>query len=341
MEELHTDSPVPPSKLTVGIVYNLKGRSETKTDDEDAEYDSIDTVYAIRDVLRRHGYGTVLLEADEGLADRLRQTRPDIAFNIAEGRSGRGREAQVPAVLHMYGIPFTGSDETTLCLALDKALTKRLLRSYHVRTPDYEVLHPGERYHGHMAFPAIVKPDAEGSSKGIRQKCVVRGREELTALLSCNEASYHEDMLVEQYIEGREFTVGALGNGADLQVFEPMEIAFRHPTQDEFHVYSFDVKKHYKEHIEYHCPAALTDGQRRELMETTRKVFDVLGCQDFARMDYRMARDGTIYFIEANPLPGLAPGYSDYPMLAGFSGVAYDTLVMGVFDSALRRLGMA
>lgn len=340
MDELHTDSPVPPPPLTVGIVYNLKGQTAVKTEDEDAEYDSIETVHAIAGVLEANGYATVLLEADDALPDKLRQTRPDIAFNIAEGRCGRGREAQVPAVLQLYGIPFTGSDETTLCLALDKALTKRLLRSYHVRTPDYTVFHPGQRCQGHIAFPSIVKPVAEGSSKGIREKCVVNSREELDALLRINDVSYHEDMLVEQYIEGREFTVGVLGNGADLRVFEPMEIAFRHPTQGQFHVYSFDVKKHYKEHIEYHCPAALTQAQRRELMNTTAKVFAALGCQDFTRMDYRMAPDGTLYFIEANPLPGLAPGYSDYPMLAQGSGVDYDALVLGVLRAALKRLGM-
>lgn len=343
MELQNDDSPLPPQLLKVGIVYNLKERKEQRRDDEDAEYDSIDTVFAIRGALEKHGCEVTLLEADANLPDKLRDSDIDIAFNIAEGIRGRGREAEIPALLNLYGIPYTGSDETTLCIALDKALTKRLLRSYHIKTPNYSLITCGSSVAAGLSgvrYPSIVKPNAEGSSKGIRGKCVVRGPEELKNLLAGNLEAYREDMLVEEYIDGREFTVGVLGNGASTRVFEPMEIAFKHPTQEDFSVYSFDVKREYKKHIEYRCPSDISGKIRKALINTTKKVYDILGCKDFTRMDYRVSNDGEVYFIEVNPLPGLAPGYSDYPMLADFCGMGYDELIASVLDSAAARQGL-
>lgn len=338
MEQFDSDVPLPPAH--VAIIYNLKKKTVSANDDEEAEYDSIDTVYAIRAALEKGGCRVSLFEADEKLATRLDADRPDIAFNIAEGIRGRGREAEVPALLNMYGIPFTGSDETTMCLALDKALAKRLVRSYGIRTPDYALIVRGGRYSGKLAFPIIVKPNAEGSSKGIREKCVVRDRAELDALIAHNSGVYGADMLAEQYIAGREFTVGVLGNGDDVRVFEPMEISFKHSTQDEFCVYSFGVKKDYKKHIEYRCPSDIPQKVRDEMIRASRRIYAILGCLDFARLDFRVSQDGTPYFIEANPLPGLAPEYSDYPMLAGFCGVSYDELVLSILKAAAARYGI-
>lgn len=339
LEQLDSDVPLPPAPLKTGIIYNLKQNPQSEDDDSEAEYDSLTTVHAIRDVLEKHGCEVVLLEADATLPEKLKNSEIDIAFNIAEGIRGRGREAEIPALLNLYGIPFTGSDETTMCLALDKALTKRLLRSYHITTPDYALICSGTAKTGKITYPAIVKPNAEGSSKGIRGKCVVKNASELKELVENNLSVYGEDMLVEEYIGGREFTVGVLGNGDETRVFEPMEIIFRHTTQDSFCVYSFDVKREYKKHIEYRCPADISEKTREEMINTTRRVYDVLGCKDFARMDYRVSEDGTVYFIEANPLPGLAPGYSDYPMLAAFCGTEYEELVVAVLNAALKRRG--
>ena len=340
MEQLDSDVPLHAAPLKVGIVYNLKKEKAPLHDDEEAEYDSISTVYAIRDVFERHGYTVCLLEADGELPDKLRDSGIDIAFNIAEGIRGRGREAEIPAILNLYGIPFTGSDETTLCLALDKALTKRLLRTYHIKTPDYAVCSSASVRLKNIRYPAIVKPNAEGSSKGIRERCVINSAAELMELLHGELETYRQEMLIEEYVAGREFTVGALGNGDAVRIFEPMEIVFKHPTHGNYSVYSFDVKREYKEHIEYRCPSDITARERQTLMDYTRKTFAALGCRDFARMDFRMTEDGEIYFIEANPLPGLAPGYSDYPMLAELCNVSYDKLVLSVLEAALTRYGL-
>lgn len=343
MESRSEEVPLqPPHKCQkVGIIYNLKKGLSGPIEDMEAEYDSIDTVYAIRDALEHAGLLTELLEAGPDLAEKLRASKIDIAYNIAEGFTGRGREAQVPALLNILGIPFTGSDETTLCLALDKALTKRLIATYHICTPRYQLLSPDRPLHAcGLRYPVIIKPDAEGSSKGISEISVVKSAEELRTLTRRSFESYHEDVLAEEYISGREFTVGLLGNGPETQVFRPMEIIYRRPTQGDYTVYSYGVKRNYKEYIDYQCPAHLTAEQEKEMTKTARRIYEVLGCRDFGRVDFRMSEDGKIWFIEMNPLPGLAPGYSDYPMLAEFCGVPYEQLVLSVLRAGAKRCGL-
>ena len=326
---------------TVGIIYNVKSGHKDGPEDEEAEYDNLDTVHAIKEVLESMNLQVHLLEADEELVSNLKQNPIDIAFNIAEGKRGRGREAEVPAILNLLGIPFSGSDETTLCIALDKAITKRLITSAHIRTPKYAVLQQGKTLNlSGLTYPIIIKPNAEGSSKGISDVSIVESKAELNELVKKNHMLYHQDMLAEEYIEGREFTVGVLGNGKDRHIFPPMEIKYKKSTQGNYHVYSYPVKQDYKNYVAYECPAKLTPAQEQEMIKTTAKICDLLGCLDFARVDYRMDYEGKIYFIEINPLPGLAPGYSDYPMLADFSGMDHKTLVQNVFLSAVKRHGM-
>jgi len=339
MEDVPKSSPVP--RCHVGITYNLKKGVDSNVADIEAEYDNIETVWAIKKALEQYGCSVDLLEADEYLPERLKKAKVDIIFNIAEGTYGRGREAQVPALLNFYRIPFTGSDETTLCIALDKALTKRLLSSYKVRTPKYKIISKeNQDWNTSFPFPAIVKPNAEGSSKGISDVAIVNTKEELKTLVQKNLAAYGQDMPVEEDIAGREFTVGVFGNGEEIHVFPPMEIVFIN-NQDLYNIYSYPVKQEYKKHVRYDCPALIDRGTEEEMVETAKKIYRVLACKDLARMDFRLSNEGKLYFIEINPLPGLAPGYSDFPMLAQFSGMDYDSLVQNVLCSALKRHGLA
>jgi D-alanine-D-alanine ligase len=329
-----------PAQLRVGLTFNLKKHITSNVADIEAEYDNIETVLAIRDALQDENCQVELLEATEELPVKLSRHSVDIVFNIAEGIQGRGREAQVPAILNFFKIPFAGSDETTLCLALDKALTKRVLSTYHIRTPKYKVISKDrQRWSGSFSYPAIVKPNAEGSSKGISDVAIVTNKQELKSLASQNLNLYKQDMLVEEYIGGREFTVGIVGNGEDLRVFPPMEIVYLN-KKNQFNIYSYNVKQNYKKLIRYDCPAALDADTEAEMMNTARKIYEILDCKDFARMDFRLSEDGLLYFIEINPLPGLAPGYSDYPMLAEFNGVDYASLVRSILKSALKRHGL-
>lgn len=338
MEKLDLEDPLPDGAKTIGIIYNLKKGEGVNTYDDEAEYDSIDTINAIKAALETRKHNVILLEADKALPEKLKNAHLDLAFNIAEGFGGRSREAQIPAMLNFFGIPYTGSDATTLCIALDKALTKRLLASYRILTPGYALLSYDSPIKAlRLKYPVIVKPNAEGSSKGITDASIVRSDTELINLLNRNFDLYHEPMLAEEYIEGREFTVGIIGNGAGMKVFRPMEIIYKKHTQEDFDVYSYNVKQNYKEYIDYRCPARLTAKQESEMVKTSEKIYNILGCRDFSRIDFRMSSDGNIYFIEINPLPGLAPDYSDYPMLAGFNGVSYNDLINDILEAALIR----
>ncbi|MFA6948901.1 MAG: ATP-grasp domain-containing protein, partial [Eubacteriales bacterium] len=337
-----TDYEVPlPKPLTVGITYTLKKETSDKAPDSEAEFDSIDTVNAIAAALEKHGCKTMLLEADASLAEKLKNgAKPDIIFNIAEGRGGRGREAQIPELLDMLGIPYAGSDGTALAVSLDKDMTKRLLSTWNVKTPKSAVVgRAGLKGTEKLKFPVIVKPNAEGSGKGITDVSVAADSAALGTLIDKNIALYGEDMLAEEYISGREFTVGLIGNGDSLRVFEPMEIIYNKKTDGNYCVYSYNVKQNYKAYVEYRCPADIDKKTSDKLKKSARAAFCGLGCSDFARADFRLSDNGEVYFIEINPLPGLAPGYSDYPMLADFNGVTYDELIYGVLCAALKRLG--
>jgi len=341
MEEKNDDVPLSPARIVVGIVFNCKRGMNRQTPDAEAEYDSMDTVHAIRDVFIGAGMKTVLLECDETLARKLSDSHIDIAFNIAEGVGGRGREAEAPALFNLLGVPYTGSDETALCVALDKALCKKLLSASRVLTPRFRVFTSENNIRpGGLRFPVIVKPNAEGSSKGIPDACVASDEAEFKALVRRELQLYGGPVLAEEYIHGREFTVGLLGNGDSLRVFPPMEIVFRGNTVGNYKVYSYGVKQAYTKYVRYESPAKLDEKTETNMIRTARRVYEALGCRDFARVDFRLAEDGKLYFIEINPLPGLAPGYSDYPMLAEFAGVPYRELVLAVLSAGMRRYGL-
>lgn len=338
--ELESTDPLPGGhRYTVGLTYNLKKGIKSNIEDIEAEFDSIETVNAIKEALERLNCTVELLEADTGIISRLVQMKPDIVFNIAEGLDGRGREAHIPALLNFLHIPFTGSDETTLCIALDKALTKRILTTFGVKTPKYQLIkHPSE-FIKKLNFPLIVKPNAEGSSKGISDFAIVNNNDELKGLIEKNYEMYKQPMLVEEYIKGREFTVGIIGNGDETIVFPPMEIKYK-KKEEKYNIYSYTVKKNYKEYVEYICPPQLGKKIEEKMVRTAKKIYESLSCRDFSRIDFRLSLEGEVYFLEINPLPGLAPGYSDFPMIGEFNGIDYGTLIKMVLNSALKRYGM-
>lgn len=341
MEKCDSEVPLGDGVPLIGIIYNIKQGKQSEAPDAEAELDNIETVYAIQNALEKHGLRTVLLLADKELPEKLRAQPVDIAFNIAEGISGRGREALVPSLLDLLDIPYTGSDATTLCLALDKAITKRLLSTYRVRTPHYAVIKRDSSLRlSNMHYPIIIKPNAEGSSKGIGDCSVVSNVQELRTLVSKNFSLYGGDMLAEEYISGREFTVGVLGNGVETKVFSPMEIVYNKNTQGNYCVYSYNVKQNYQEYVSYVCPANIDETIEKEMMDAAKRIYEIMGCHDFSRVDFRLNPEGKSYFIEINPLPGLAPNYSDYPMLAEACGVPYDELVFGVLEAAAKRCGV-
>lgn len=329
-----------PPPLVVGISYNLKKGIVSECEDIEAEYDSYDTIEAISNVFRANGAEVVSLEADCSFVEKLKSSKVDFVFNIAEGTNGRGREAHVPSILNFLGIPFSGSDETTLCLSLDKEMTKRFLSTYQIDTPRCSIIKTSEyELDPSLRFPLIIKPNHEGSGKGISDLAVVDSKDELDELVKKNLRLYGQPMLVEEFIRGREFTVGILGNGSDMVVFEPMEICYLSDKRENM-IYSYKIKKDYKKYVEYKCPSSLDRETTERMKEVAATIYNALECRDFSRIDFRLSEDRTIYFIEINPLPGLAPGYSDYPMLAQFCGMDYDKLVLNILNCGLKRYNM-
>lgn len=330
-------SPEKSDQLRVGFTFNVKRPGGKALDDSEAEYDSPVTIKAIATALESLGHKVIQLEANSELPHQLMESKVDVVFNIAEGVSGRNREAQVPALCELCGIPYTGSDAATLALALDKALAKRLLRQHNVLTPDFQVMSTGrEKLAPGLRFPLIVKPIAEGSSKGIAAKGVVDDEASLRKVVKELVDRYKQPALVEEYISGREFTVGLLGERRP-RVLPPMEIVFKDASNTR-PVYDHEVKQDCFKHVSYQCPAKLTPQELKAVERAARDTFAALDCRDVARVDLRMNAQGQVYVLEANPLPGLTPDYSDLVLIAKAAAMDYRTLIAEILAGGLKRL---
>jgi D-alanine-D-alanine ligase len=246
--------------------------------------------------------------------------------------SGRSREAQVPSLCELRGIPYTGSDSATLSLCLDKALTKRLLVD--VDTPAFQVLTTGREKLRAFRYPVIVKPNAEGTSKGITRKSVCDDEAKLREVARELIERYGQPALVEEYVSGRELTVGLLGERRP-RVLPPMEVVFL--KQSDRPVYDYECKQHWPEHVRYECPANLTKDELRAVEKACRTTFMTLGCRDVARVDLRLTPEGRVFVIEVNPLPGLTPDYSDLCLIANGAKIDYRTLIGDILSGAIKR----
>jgi len=324
--------------MRIGLAYDLKSAVPVEGGPEDAleEYDSRETVEAIAAALSAAGHQTVLLGGGGEFLENIQRERVDFVFNIAEGRGNSpSRESQVPAILEMLGIPFTGSDAHCLTVCLDKPLAKRLVAEAGVSTPAWQVI-DGEAALAALAwerFPAIVKPAYEGSSKGIRLSSVVDSRPQLHQEISRLLNDYNQPALVEEFIGGDEVTVGIVGN-APPKVIGMMRILPR--KRVERFVYSLEVKRDYLNLVDYESPPRLDDRVLAAITAASLKVFRCLSCRDFARVDFRLGADGAPYFLEINPLPGLG-SYSDLVIIALKLGWTHQGLVQAVFEAARQR----
>ncbi len=328
--------------MKIGITYDLKAdlpASADLPDDFQEEFDSPVTIDAIAAALEGLGHQVERLGDGRELLEHLLHDPPDFVFNIAEGHGiGRSREARVPAVLEMLGIPYTGSDPLTLSVTLDKDCAKRLVQSAGVTVPRWAAWGPDDRLdeigtRRHLPWTAIVKPAWEGSSKGIRGKCVADTPEELIEAIENHRRAYRQPILVEEYIEGDELTVGIVGNSPP-QIIGVMRVL---PTQkEERFIYSLEVKRDYLQRVRYECPARLPPERLRAVEVAALDVYRTLGCRDVARIDFRL-KDGMPYFLEVNPLPGLNPESSDLVILARLAGWSYEQLIESILRAAVTR----
>lgn len=327
-------------RVRVGLLYNLKRIDPTvEGEDRDAEFDAASTIDAVARAIESHGCEVVRLEATPDLVNTLPRAGIDVGFNIAEGLAGRSREAQVPALLELIGIEYTGSDPAALSLTLDKGLAKRVVAQAGVPTPGWATWRRVPRkLPDWIEFPLMVKPVAEGSSKGVVARSVVRDEAELRGSVDAIVAKYRQPALVERFLSGREFTIGLLG-GVRPTVLPPMEIVFTDPAV-EHPIYSFEHKIAADAAVRYEVPASVDPPLARELASVARRAYTALGCRDVGRVDIRLDAAGHANFIECNPLPGLTPEWSDLCMIATAAGMTYDGLIGAILHPALRRAGL-
>lgn len=312
-------------------------------DDDEEEFDSPETIHTLKETLESFGHEVEPLGDGEPLLRRLLSgPRPDFVFNIAEGRGvGRSREARVPAVLEMLGIPYSGSDPLTLSAALDKDCAKRLVQAAGVMTPGWVLVNdseslPNTESLADLPWPRIVKPAYEGSSKGVRNVCLVYTPEEQEAVVREMHPQYRQPLLVEEFIDGAELTVGVVGNRPP-EVLGIMRVVPTAEADGPF-VYSLEVKRDWKRRVRYECPAQLNHAENQAVIRAALWSWRALGCRDVARIDFRL-RGGVPYFLEANPLPGMSPTSGDLVVLSGLQGLGYPDLVRKILESALQRIG--
>lgn len=340
--------------MRIGIACTLKPSGPLPTgapDDLHEEFDSPVTVNAIAEVFRSLGHTVAELGDGRQFIEAVLKQPPDLVFNFAEGAGvSRSRESRVPAVCEMLGIPCSGSDPLTLGLALDKDLTRRFAESLGVTVPKGITLAPppGE-YDGDYAefapvleeaglpLPVIAKPTFEGSSKGIRNRCLIKLAADFGPTIVELWKAYQQPVLVEEFIAGDEVTVGLVGNDPP-QSLGIMQMIPKQATAADF-VYSLEVKRNWHDAVEYVAPAKLPPDVSRAIEADAMTIFAGLGCRDVARADFRV-RDGVPYFLEINPLPGLNPESSDLCYLAYRMGLTYPQLIGLILDAATARCGL-
>lgn len=350
-------------KYRVAVLANLKknapkwhGMAEDQWDDLDSEK----TVNALVDAIRAGGHESDFLEGDITLLDTVRKYKPDICFNICEGHFGDAREAQVPAILEMLRIPYTGSKVLTLALTLDKPMTKRVLTYHDLPTPPFQVFERvDEPLSTDMTFPLFVKPSREGTGMGVSLKSVVNDENELREQVDYVLKRYQQTALVEKFIDGREVTVGIVGNlrgpvarrmphdedlpriQAGLHFLPPMEVDLN-PYLESDAVYSNRLKVDLADQLNYLCPAPIEEELLDDLNWYAAAVFRVVGALDVSRVDFRLDANDNMkpYILEINPLPGLSPGISDLVIEAEADGIGHTELVNQILNTALKRLGM-
>ena len=350
--------------MHIALLANLKKNApswEGMSPDRWDDLDSVETIQSIMAALEAGGHRATFLEGNLSLVDELPRVKPDLCFNICEGYFGDGREAHVPVLLEMLRLPYTGSQVLTLALALDKPMTKRVLYYHGLPTPAFQVFERlDEALEPELRFPLFVKPSREGTGMGVTAESVVRDDGELRGQLRRLFERYDQPVLVERFVEGREVTVGLVGNlhspvawrvpqdedaprvTRGLHFFPPLEVDMARYPAEEAGIYTSRIKTELAHEFHYLCPAPLDADLVEELNWLAAAVFRITGSLDVARVDFRLdaAEGDKPYILEINPLPGLNPGYSDLCVEAEAGGWSYEQLINTIVDLAAERYGL-
>lgn len=324
--------------LFIGLCYDLKADNLKAgfSASEVMEFDDEETIIGLEDALFQLGHKVERIGNGRELALRLAKgDHWDLIFNVAEGLKGRSREAQVPAVCELFAQPYTFSDPLTCALTLDKALAKRVVRDRGLPTAPFEVVStPEEAAAVSLPVPLFLKPMAEGSSKGVTSCSLVQEREELVAVCQELLEQFHQPVLVETFLPGREVTVGIVGNASTARVVGVMEVVFT--DKAETAAYTALNKEEYLERVSYRL---VTDEEpiAAQAQWLALDIYHALNCRDVARVDLRCDASGVLQFLEVNPLPGLSYVYSDVPIMAELAGLSYVKLIDEIVEAAWQR----
>lgn len=326
--------------MHVGLTYDLKSAylAMGVSPEDAAEFDKEETIDGIENALRELGHETDRIGHAKALVKRLEaDDRWDLVFNICEGMHGVAREAQVPAILDLYGVPYVFSDPLVLALTLHKGLTKRVVRDAGVPTSDFCVYETAEDLQGlRFGSPFFVKPVAEGTGKGCSSKSIVRDRAALVDVCDELVARFGQPALIEPYLTGREFTVGITGTGRRAQVVASMEIVLLENAEKG--VYSYSNKGHYEDRVVYRPCDTAQDPVAAAAERVSLNAWSALGCRDGGRVDIRCDANQSPLFLEVNPLAGLNPKDSDLVILARMANITYTELIGRIMASAIARL---
>jgi len=327
--------------MTIGLTFDLRSAylAQGYTEDQVAEFDFDETVDGLEAAIAALGHTPVRIGTAKQLCQRLvAGERWDLVYNIAEGLHGRSREAHVPCLLEVYDIPYTCSDPLVCALTLDKALTKRVVRDAGLATPAFAVITSVDQAHQcGLTFPVFAKPVAEGTGKGIGADSRILDFAQLERVCARLLATYQQPVLVEEYLPGREFTVGIVGTGTRARVIGTMEVEVLGAADQA--IYSYENKELCDTRCRYSTPPR--DAVREAIEALALGAFRVLECRDVARVDIRLDARGQPAFIEINPLPGMHPTHSDLPMIATRAGISYEQLVAMILASACERVPAA
>ena len=332
-------------KLKVAFCCNIR-----HADDEfNIEFEPEETIEHVKLGIEAAGWEYMLIEADENCYENLKKHRPDIVFNRAEGVRGESRESQIPAFCEMLGIPYVGSGIMANAIGLDKPTTKMILEYHGLKTAPFQVLESfDEPLRKSLTYPLILKPSHEGSSIGINWDNVVNDESTLRVKLAEMLETYKQPILIEKFIDGREFSVGLVGNYIDSEeptVLPILEVDFTNFPPELGRVLGQKAKSVMDDSSNYKCPAEIDDALRERIEAHAKASFKALDCKDWARMDYRYDSHGELYFLEVNTLPGIdydvvRDELSFYPMMWYAIGKKFPDMVKDVIEAALRRYGL-
>jgi len=331
-----------PNTLNIAFVCNTRQSS----DEFNVEYEPQDTINKVKFAIEKMGHKYLRIEANEDCYENLKKIKPDLVLNRAEGIRGESRESHIPAMCEMLSIPYVGSGVMTNAIGLDKPTTKMILAYNGIKTAPFQVFYSLEdNFSSNLCFPVILKPSHEGSSIGINWDNVVHNEENLRKKLKEMLETYKQPILCEEFIDGREFSVGIVGNyfpEEDPLVLPILEVDFTRFPKELGNVLGQKAKTVFDSSKNYICPAQISQELKSRLEEQAKLAYKVLNCLDWARLDYRMDKNGELYFLEVNTLPGIDyciehDELSFYPMMWYAAGKDFNSMIKEVLEAAIKR----